>query len=320
MKYYFNKIFVCISLLIVNPLLWAQDIIITNSAYKIEAKILEVSKSEIKYKEKDNLDGPTFVISTDEINSIIYANGKVVLYNQTKTDEKEHEKATSQISPVSSTEQTSTNVINYNSEILLLSGDIIRGKLIELADSYVAYTLDGKYYTIPAPQVDKVTDLRNGNVTTYGGANRGNSAKTTQSTSPKNSSSGRIYRDNGEYLYNDTYISSKEVARILERENSTAYDKWKTAQGMMAGGAVCVSLGTGLAVGGLVSLIFKQYTACIVMDCIAIVPLGVGLGLTLGAKPKYNEAIDIYNSKHDHAAVQLRWSVAPTGIGLALAF
>jgi len=300
---------------------FAQDIIVTTDAQKIEAKILEVSKSEIKYKEIDNLEGPTFVLSTDEINSIIYANGKVVLYSQTKTDEQKQEKSTSQTSTTSSTEQTTTNVTNYNSEILLLSGEIIKGKLMELADSYVAYTLDAKYHTIPATQVDKVTDLRNGEVTKYGGTNRGNNGtKTTQSTTPKKSSGGRIYRDNGEYFYNGTYISSKEVARILERDSYTAYEKWQQANGMVVGGAICIGIGSGMAIGGLFALLTKNYTACIIVDCIAIAPLCIGIGLTAGASAKYNQAIDLYNSKYDHAAVQLRWSVAPNGVGLALAF
>lgn len=62
----------------------AQDIIVTTDAKKIEAKITEVSKSEIKYKEFDYQDGPTFTLGVEEINSIIYANGKVALYNQDK--------------------------------------------------------------------------------------------------------------------------------------------------------------------------------------------------------------------------------------------
>lgn len=66
---------------ICSVLACAQDIIVTTSAQRIEAKILEISKSEIKYKEADNLDGPTFVLGTDDINTIIYANGKVVLYD-----------------------------------------------------------------------------------------------------------------------------------------------------------------------------------------------------------------------------------------------
>ena len=77
-----KKIFTfCIIAMMAMPL-FAQDIIVTTNAQKIEAKILEVSKTEIKYKEKNNLDGPTFILETAEINSIIYSNGKVVLYNQ----------------------------------------------------------------------------------------------------------------------------------------------------------------------------------------------------------------------------------------------
>lgn len=73
--------------LIASASLAAQDIIVTKNAKKIDAKILEVSTSEIRYKELDNLDGPIFVLRADEINSIIYANGKVVLYNQPKSEE-----------------------------------------------------------------------------------------------------------------------------------------------------------------------------------------------------------------------------------------
>lgn len=64
----------------------AQDIIVTNNAQKIEAKIIEVSKTAIKYLEQDNLNGPTFVLETKDLNSIIYSNGKIVLYNQRVED------------------------------------------------------------------------------------------------------------------------------------------------------------------------------------------------------------------------------------------
>ena len=61
-------------------LTFAQDIIITSDAQKIEAKIMEVSKAEIKYKEWDNLEGPLFVMATSEISSVIYSNEKVGHY------------------------------------------------------------------------------------------------------------------------------------------------------------------------------------------------------------------------------------------------
>ena len=70
-------------------LCFAQDIIVTTDARRIEAKVLEVSDSEVKYKETDNLEGPTFVISTSNISSIVYANGKVSLFQGTPTATKE---------------------------------------------------------------------------------------------------------------------------------------------------------------------------------------------------------------------------------------
>ena len=72
----------CVCALMAITSICAQDIIVTKDAKKIDAKILEVSTSEIRYKELDNLNGPIFILRVDEINSIIYANGKVVLYNQ----------------------------------------------------------------------------------------------------------------------------------------------------------------------------------------------------------------------------------------------
>lgn len=80
-----NKVYlIVITLICVFGSLHAQDIIITKDAQKIEAKVLEVSKSEIKYKKQSNLEGPTFVIGVEELNSIIYANGEVQLFNNQK--------------------------------------------------------------------------------------------------------------------------------------------------------------------------------------------------------------------------------------------
>lgn len=61
----------------------AQDIIVTTDSKKIEAKILEISETDVKYKELDNLEGPTFVLPTQKVVSIIYANGKVSLFQET---------------------------------------------------------------------------------------------------------------------------------------------------------------------------------------------------------------------------------------------
>lgn len=64
--------------------LLAQDVIITRQSERIDAKILEVSETEIRYKKQNNPDGPTFVISTDKVSSILFSNGEVQSYTQTK--------------------------------------------------------------------------------------------------------------------------------------------------------------------------------------------------------------------------------------------
>ena len=313
MKHNFYKVIGCLVFILMTAPIFAQDIIVTTDAKKIEAQILEVSKSEIKYKEYDNLDGPTFIISTDEISSIIYKNGKVVLYNQ-PNDIK---------STIESTESKSQGQENI-ATILLLSGNTKKGKLVEMNSQYVSFLENGVKITIPASEINSVT-LGNGQTRTYTNVSTMQekniqSKSTVNSKNSEENKNGRIFRDNGQYFYNDTYISSKEVERILQRENATAYNQWKKAEGMLIGGSICTGIAGGLAIGGLFPLINRNFIATIGMECAAIVPLSIGLGLTLGASTHYNKAIDIYNSKYDHTAIQLKWQITPNGVGLALAF
>ncbi len=315
MKHNFHKVIGCLVFVLMTAPIFAQDIIVTTDAKKIEAQILEVSKSEIKYKEYDNLDGPTFIISTDEISSIIYKNGKVVLYNQQAENKvKQDTKSTS------SDQNKDENIAT----ILLLSGNTKRGELVEMNSKYVSFLENGEKITIPASEINTVT-LVNGQIRTYTNVStmqekNVQSKSTVNSQNTEENKNGRIFRDNGQYFYNDTYISSKEVERILQRENAAAYNQWKKAEGMLIGGSICTGIAGGLAIGGLFPLINRNYIATIGMECAAIVPLSIGLGLTLGASTHYNKAIDIYNSKYDHAAIQLKWLIAPNGVGLALAF
>ena len=75
-----KKISLTFFFVIIALFCFAQDIIVTTDARRIEAKVLEVSESEVKYKETDNLEGPTFIISTNNISSIVYANGNAWLF------------------------------------------------------------------------------------------------------------------------------------------------------------------------------------------------------------------------------------------------
>jgi hypothetical protein len=53
----------------------AQDMIVLKDGDMIEAKVIEISQIEIRYKRLDNMDGPMFVIPTANVQSIRYENG-----------------------------------------------------------------------------------------------------------------------------------------------------------------------------------------------------------------------------------------------------
>jgi hypothetical protein len=69
-----------LSLLWMSTLCYAQDVIVTLKAEKINAKILEVGTDEIKYKKFDYQTGPIFTLKKSEIVSIIYENGSVDVF------------------------------------------------------------------------------------------------------------------------------------------------------------------------------------------------------------------------------------------------
>lgn len=62
--------------IVVTSLCFAQDVIVQKDGSTIQAKVLKVSQSEIEYKKFDNLEGPTYTISTTDLQCINYANGK----------------------------------------------------------------------------------------------------------------------------------------------------------------------------------------------------------------------------------------------------
>jgi len=53
----------------------AQDIIVLKNGSMIDAKVMEISPTEIRYKRSNHLDGPTIVVPANDVLSIRYANG-----------------------------------------------------------------------------------------------------------------------------------------------------------------------------------------------------------------------------------------------------
>lgn len=61
----------------------AQDLIVLRDGNMIEAKVVEISSAEIRYRRFDHLDGPIIVISSANVLSIRYENGTSEIVNPT---------------------------------------------------------------------------------------------------------------------------------------------------------------------------------------------------------------------------------------------
>ncbi len=68
-----KSVFVC--LLLLGNVSFAQDLIVYKDGDEVKAKVLNVNKEEISYKKWDNVEGPTYSISIDEVFMIKYKNG-----------------------------------------------------------------------------------------------------------------------------------------------------------------------------------------------------------------------------------------------------
>jgi hypothetical protein len=55
----------------------AQDTIVKRNGERIAAKVLEIDKSDVKYKKFENPDGPSYILPKNDIGMIRYQNGSV---------------------------------------------------------------------------------------------------------------------------------------------------------------------------------------------------------------------------------------------------
>lgn len=70
------KILFLMAALGVGVSLSAQDLIVKTDATQVEARVLEISPEQIRYKRFSNPDGPTYVLPTESVDHIRYANGE----------------------------------------------------------------------------------------------------------------------------------------------------------------------------------------------------------------------------------------------------
>lgn len=83
MKSIYKFVLIC-SLAISNSIL-AQDMIKLKSGEDLQTKVIEIGTTEIKYKKFDNLDGPTYTVTKEEVVEIKYKNGTVDDFSYSST-------------------------------------------------------------------------------------------------------------------------------------------------------------------------------------------------------------------------------------------
>lgn len=63
---------------------FSQDIITKKTSEDIQAKVIEITTTEIKYKKFDNQNGPTFTLLKSDVLMIRYENGSKDIFNESQ--------------------------------------------------------------------------------------------------------------------------------------------------------------------------------------------------------------------------------------------
>lgn len=313
MKHALQKVIFGAIAMILSTSVWAQDIIVTIDARKIEAKISEVSKSEVRYKEFDNLNGPTFVIETREISSIIYSNGKVVVYNQTSESNQPTESVSPANEPV---------VDESTAEILFLSGKKVLAQLVEMKNDYIIYEVDGKMQRASASELDKVTLLKTGQVKQYSVSGSAKEESTTDKAIPL-----YVSRNGNTYYYNGRAMNEETYSNFLQNNCPEAYDIFNSGSNTAFAGWILFSVGVGLDVGSLISYLALGKTNTSTMSAISAMSW-IGLGCEIACIPtlivgykKKHKSVDVYNtSRARKSTSKAYWSINASQYGIGIAY
>jgi hypothetical protein len=103
-----KKITLVLVSILFTSFVWAQDVIVTKDGKKINSKVTEINENDIKYKNFENLDGPTYSMKKLEIASILYANGQVEVFNLSMNTTP----PTQQAIPISNVQYVQQDLIN----------------------------------------------------------------------------------------------------------------------------------------------------------------------------------------------------------------
>ena len=197
------------------------------------------------------------------------------------------------------------------------------GTIEQVSVSSAPATIDTVATSVSAVARSAEPSVARPTATTTSTAEPAHTAKTTKATaetkaiSSGNKLPGRIYRDKNEYIYNDHYISEKEVGRVLQTD-ALAYDSWQRAHRLYTGGIVATSVGGGIMLIGL-CCIPASVGAGLGVAGGGLVVSCVGVGLLCGSLGRYEHSIDIFND-HVDARLQVSFFASPSDVGLAMRF
>lgn len=86
-----RKLTLAAALLLTSAISFSQDKIYRKNGKIVEAKIIEIGADEIRYREFKNPDGPVYVLETDRISKIVYADGKTEKFTLNIKDPEKYE-------------------------------------------------------------------------------------------------------------------------------------------------------------------------------------------------------------------------------------
>ena len=112
----------CAFLIILFPSFsFAQDKIHKSDKTVIEAKVVEISDADIKYKKFSNLSGPSYIIPKKEVSMILYENGEKEVFPPGLSSSKQSASSTQVMNESASSNIT---VSHQNARNFILSGNI----------------------------------------------------------------------------------------------------------------------------------------------------------------------------------------------------
>jgi hypothetical protein len=94
--------------------LHAQDVIFTNSGKVYEGKIVEITDNYIKYKKKENPDGPVYSLDKSMVTKIKYENNKEEIVNSASSAQNSNNTSDRQQMIFDSIVQRKKNIVGYD--------------------------------------------------------------------------------------------------------------------------------------------------------------------------------------------------------------